>query len=57
MSPLALSSAAVEETQHCIVCKPAPPSAAEAIAPAASKLLLLYQASIVIFPAGASVSK
>ena len=57
MSPLALLSFSVAETQHCIVYKPAPWSVAEAIAPDASKLLLLYQAFIVIFPAGATVSK
>ena len=57
MSPLALSSFSVAETQHCIVYKPAPLSVAEAVAPAASKLLLLYQAFIVIVPVGATVSK
>ena len=57
MSPLALSSFSVAETQHCIVYKPAPWSVAEAIAPAEVKLLALYQAFIVIVPAGATVSK
>ena len=57
MSPLALSSSSVTETQHCIVYKPAPPSVAEAVAPAETKLSALYQAFIVIVPAGATVSK